>query len=348
MELKSKKKPKKWKILGVCGGNGVMLHALLPDLIGNVEPRSAYYTKNQDAWAVNFGKIPFFKTLEDAEQANFKPNVIIGHPDCGSGSVLSYSRAKELRSIAKNESFVMFKRAVDHYKPKLFIFENLTAMFKNYPQERFIKLYKKYNLILYSVPVSRFGNSQVHRKRLIVVGVRKDLHFSTYKAFFKLPKEKFRIKKAKELIKGIREPNLAFGHYVEPLDQTITIYGGKKLTLQEIKDIWLNQLKDKSRFEVTDRKYTTAPGVYKNLADRPPATARKQNRQFNHYGEMMSPRELARIQGIPDDFHIPLKPSSIKADANKARVTVTKCPPYEVGSWVKGCLERALGKKKKK
>jgi asparagine synthase (glutamine-hydrolysing) len=46
------------------------------------------------------------------------------------------------------------------------------------------------------------------------------------------------------------------------------------------------------------------PGVYRNLANEYPLTARKQNRQFNSLGYIMSPRELARIQGLPDDFKI--------------------------------------------
>lgn len=128
------------------------------------------------------------------------------------------------------------------------------------------------------------------------------------------------------------------GHYVEPLDQLITIYGGCKITLREIKEVWTTTLKHKSRYTAEGRKYTIAPGVYKNLPNKPPATARKQNRQFNHKGEMMSPRELARIQGVPDTFVLPVNPNTIKRDLNKARVCITKCPPYEVGAWFYQCL----------
>lgn len=319
------------RILGVCGGNGTLLYAMKEHLVGNYEPRSTYYTKNNKAWVDNFGLTPYFKKFEELP-TNLSPNVIVGHPDCGSGSVLSYSRAKKLNTIEFNDSFIAFKKTVDLYKPRVFLFENLPTMFKNYPKERFKKLYKQYNLLFKTVSVSRFHNSQVTRVRLIVVGIRKDLFFD--KLAFKLPPKKgFKPKKSKELIKGLDETDLPFGHYIEPLDQSITIYGGKKLTLREIRDLWLGEFKHKSRFLVTDRKYSTAPGVYKNLPNKPPATARKQNRQFNHKGLMMSPRELARIQGLPDDFKIELNPSTLKADINKARVTITKCPPYEIGLW---------------
>lgn len=332
---------RKLKILGVCAGNGTLLYAVKNNLVGNFEPRSAYYTKGDKAWKVNFGDLPYYKKFEHLPK-ELKPNIIMGHPDCGSGSVLSYSRAKKLSSIEFNDSFIAFKKSVDLFKPKIFLFENLTAMFKNYPKKNFKRLYKKYNLIFYTVPVSRFGNSQIHRVRLIVVGIRKDLPF--YREAFRLPSSKgFKPKKSKQFLEGLSENNLALGHYIEPLDQTITIYGGKKLTLKEIKHIWLTDLKHKSRFIVTDRKYTTAPGVYKNLPNKPPATARKQNRQFNHKGEMMSPRELARVQGLPDTFNIPLNPNTLKADINKARVTVTKCPPYEVGKWFLEALEKYKG-----
>jgi len=327
------------RVLGVCSGNGVLLYALKKYLIGNIEPRSVYYTKGQKAWEANFKGLPFYKSLAEAEKDDLKPNVIVGHPDCGSGSVLSYSRAKKLSSIEFNDSFLTFKNAIDKYKPSLFLFENLEAMFKNYPKKNFKRLYRRYNLIFYTVPMSRFGNSQVHRKRLVVIGIRKNKPF--LKEAFKLPrKSKYSPVKSKELLLGLNETDLELGHYVEPLDQIITIYGGCKMSLQQIKDIWLGKLKHKSRFEVTDRKYVTAPGVYKNLANKPPATARKQNRQFNHKGEMMSPRELARIQGLPDSFKLPIDEATLKADINKARVTVTKCPPYELGSWFLSSLKK--------
>lgn len=327
------------KILGVCSGNGTLLHSMKKYLIGNIEPRSVYYTKRQKGWTCNFGEIPYFKSLEEASKVELKPNVIVGHPDCGSGSVLSYSRAKKLSSIEFNDSFLTFKKAVDKYKPQVFLFENLEAMFKNYPKKNFKRLYKRYNLIFYTVSVSRFGNSQIHRKRLIVVGIRKNKPFQ--KECFKLPKiSKYKPLKSKELLLGLNETDLDLGHYIEPLDQIITIYGGCKMSLKEIKDIWLGKLKHKSRFLVTDRKYVTAPGVYKNLANKPPSTARKQNRQFNHKGEMMSPRELARIQGLPDNFILPIDKATLKGDINKARVTVTKCPPYELGSWFLSSLKK--------
>ena len=109
------------------------------------------------------------------------------------------------------------------------------------------------------------------------------------------------------------------------------------MKIEDITLEWLTKRKGKSRWEVTDRNFSTAPGVYRNLEDSYPSTARKSNRQFSPTGTMMTPRELARIQGVPDDFIIFMdSPYSkdMKYWINKGRATVTKCPPYEIGKYI--------------
>ena len=47
----------------------------------------------------------------------------------------------------------------------------------------------------------------------------------------------------------------------------------------------------------------------------------------------MTPRELARIQNIPDSFKIYMDIKNPIYWINKGRTTVTKCPPYDIGKW---------------
>jgi len=54
---------------------------------------------------------------------------------------------------------------------------------------------------------------------------------------------------------------------------------------------------------------------------------------------MMTPRQLARIQGVPDDFKIWFDKTSRTLSINKGRVSVTKAPPYEIGIWFKNTLQ---------
>jgi site-specific DNA-cytosine methylase len=146
-----------------------------------------------------------------------------------------------------------------------------------------------------------------------------------------------KLKTSGQLINDLRfvYPSLKLGHVREKDNTLITIYAGKKVKVGEIKKIWLTKHLNEKRLPVEGRNFTSAPGVYKNLEEDYPATARKQNRQFNHFGEMMSPRELARIQGLPDEFKIAMDDANIQYWINKGRATIAKCPPYEVGTYIK-------------
>lgn len=58
-------------------------------------------------------------------------------------------------------------------------------------------------------------------------------------------------------------------------------------------------------------------------------TARKADRQFKWNGLPMSPRELARIMGIPDKFKIHIEEDRKNYWINKGRLIVTQTFPYE-------------------
>jgi site-specific DNA-cytosine methylase len=311
-------------ILGVCGGNGVILHPFKKHLIANIEPRSVFYTKNQEQWRANFGSIPMYKSL------NFNTSlpeveVIIGAPDCGHSSILSYSRSKKFSDPKKNQSLELFIESVNLLQPKLFLMENLPALVTTYGEDALKAAFFKYKLQFFCVSVSRFGNSQKNRVRLLLVGTLKP---NNYK--IKLPPEgKYELKTCGELLSQISGLS---GTDTEPDDKMVTMFSRFKLPHSKISKLWRTKYKHQKRWPVLNRNFTSAPGVYKNLKNDFPATARKANRQFNHRGIMMSPRELARIQGVPDNFEIITKGTDTYW-INKGRVTVTKCPPYEVGHW---------------
>ena len=55
---------KQLKVLGICGAQGALLYPLKKYLIGNVEPRAVFHTKKEEQWKLNFGEIPFVRSLE--------------------------------------------------------------------------------------------------------------------------------------------------------------------------------------------------------------------------------------------------------------------------------------------
>lgn len=336
-------------VLGVNGGNGVILYPFLSSkfkILANIEPRGVFGTPRSIQWKLNFEDIPLHKTIIEAPIGGKDVDVIIGAPDCGHSSILSYSRAKKFSEAKDNKSLTLFIEAVGYYLPKIFIMENLGALLKNYGEQDLKEAFKDYNIKLIEGPVSNYGNSQIHRKRLLIVGLRTDIP-KKYLKLAKLPELNVSaLKTSGQLINDLRAqyPNPKICHVREKDNTVITIYAGKKMKVGDIKEMWLKKYTFEKRLPVEGRNFTSAPGVYKNLEDDYPATARKQNRQFNHFGEMMSPRELARIQGIPDSFKLAFEETQAQYWINKGRVTTTKCPPYEMADYMAKLTRKILKK----
>ena len=331
----------KYSVLGISSGLGVSLFPFKDNLIANIEGRGIFHTPKNEQWIDNFGNIPLYKSLEILQNEKFKPNIIISSPDCGSGSIFRLSRAKKFGDHTKNDSLMGFFVGIRKFNPEFFLFENLNGLFKSFPKERFMDLTSNYRLIIHNATVAHWGNSQINRKRLIIIGIRRDLPKKLGK-YFKLPHYK-EPKTCQELygdLGNITNPSIS--HIREPLDEVISIHARKRMSLGEIALHW-KRLPGKKRW-ITEPgfNFSTAPGVYRNLKNDFPATARKANRQFDHYGLTLSPRQLARIQGIPDEFIIHYEDSKPKYWINKGRTVVTKTPPYEISSWFKIKVEKAF------
>ena len=321
------------QVLGACGGNGVILHALKNHLIANVEPRAIFKTPDDVQWKLNFGSIPYIKNLSDRRLVGLSVDVIIGAPDCGHSSILSYSRSKKFGDAKANPSLNLYIESLKLFQPNIFIMENLPALLEQIPIEEWRKDFPNYTVFFIIGPVSKFGNSQVNRVRLLLIGIKNPKQHLKSK-FLKFPKEPY-LHTTGELLQGLGEEDPSLCHVREDINSIITIYAGRKMQLSEIQNKWRLEFKNDKRWRVYDKKFTTAPGVYKNLPNDYPATARKMNRQFNSAGLMMSPRELARIQGVPDSFKLWYDKTRHQFCINKARATVTKCPSYQIGTWLK-------------
>jgi len=323
------------KILGVNGGNGVILYPMRRHLIGNVEIRPVFKTPDDVQWKLNFRDTPLTTTAEGLTDF-YTVDVIVGAPDCGHSSMLAYSRAKMLSDPLKNNSIELYFISIKYYKPKIFLMENLPKILDMVSKKIWYKTFPEYELIFHCRPVTDWGNSQKTRIRLVIIGIRKDC----FKGYFEEVQYHFsnvyKIKELKtcaELTNSLTDEEIPIlGHIREDINDVITMYSGFKISLKEVQKFWLKHPKLK-RWPVNDRKFTTAPGVYRNLANDYPAVARKANRQFNPQGLQMSPRELALIQGVPDRFKIFMDNGRKVFSINKGRTTVTKSPPYEVGRW---------------
>ncbi len=326
----------KLNTLGVCGGNGVILYPFRDNLLGNIEPRTVFHTPDDIQWNLNFDA-PYDKVLH----AKYKDvDIIIGGPDCGHSSVLAYSRAKKLSDPTENTSLQTFIESIRYYKPRFFLLENLARLIDNMGAD-IEKVFQDYKIHKFVESVEKWGNSQVTRIRLVIIGVRSDLSSNIYTAI-RLPDKIDNLPMSGELIKGLKKEDPELCHIREADDYEVHLwYDNKpKISLALAKELWMTEFKDKKKWPVNHGNLKNQPGVYRNFKDDPPLTVRKQNRQFNHRGEMLTPREMARIQGLPDSFKIWYDPTKQYYCINKGRTTIAKSPPYEISKWFYNIMSR--------
>lgn len=120
-------------------------------------------------------------------------DVIVGGPPCQSFS--SVGRAQDPNSMKndpRNYLFLTYLNILEKYKPKLFVFENVAGLLTARPNDTFIfseiikHMSKYYNvqddkdtILLNSV---HYGVPQI-RKRVILIGVRKDLKINPLEVY---------------------------------------------------------------------------------------------------------------------------------------------------------------------
>ncbi len=321
---------KQYKVLGICGGNGVCLIPFKSErfkIIGNIEPRSVFYDKKNLQWNLNFEGIQQSKD----KIKGLNPDIIIGHPDCGHASILRLSRAKENVSAKDNVSLNRYIDLTILYQPKLFLMENLPGLLKTYSEDEFRGIFFNYHLKFHISSVANYGNSQVSRERLVIVGVRKDLNI---KGFFRLPGRDDDDLAFADFFECGEAENPKIGHVREPIAKTCNLYykDKRQITYALAQSLWLSDYSHTSKWPVGG-KMKNQPGVSKNMSGKYPFTVRKQNRQFGITGLVLSPREMANIQGVPQDFKIKIDMHDKIYWLNKWRLTVTKTMPVEIASW---------------
>lgn len=355
--------PKRLRVLGVCAGNGTNLHPFLSgnyEILGNIEPRGGYWSVGCKQWEANFGNIRMYKSVSG--KGGFiltkKPNIIIGNPKCGASSIMRYSRSKKLGDAKSEPTIDLFIKCVNKSFPDVFMMENLPELLNQISKEKFRKIFSKYELIFHSGSVSMFGNSQISRKRLIIMGVKissSRVHINQFKDIFPVNE----LKSTRSLLtplKLIFESTDNLFNLRENTHHQVAMYDyrdpeKKKLSLREVRRLWRRDFKNENKWPIKTKKMHSLPGVYRNKADGYPMTVRKENRQFRWDGKNHTPRELAMIQGFPLSFKLyyDKEYDKDKRDLknknywlNKARFTIAQSPPYEVGIWFKQCLEKGL------
>lgn len=331
---------KELKVLGVCAGQGALLFPFRKHLIGNIEIRGVFHTPGEEQWKANFGDIPFHKGF-CLQEFDKKVDIILSSPDCGHSSVMRLSKVKELGNPKDNRSLNLVIAAILEYKPKIFLIENLPRLLSLLSRDFFEKTFKDYKLIFHERSVSDYGNSQVSRKRLIILGV----HKKTGKKYLNAFNEVFQVKTptiTRNLLNDYQNPL----NYNIPIEKTLAMYDYRKLpakknlTVRKIQLLWNSDFKNEKKWPIKTAKMSTLPGVYRLELDKAPLTLRPADRQFRPDGYPLGILDFKAIMGFPKAYKIFMDEGNYLYWLNKARYTIAKGSVYEISVWFKRCLKK--------
>lgn len=327
-------------VLGISAGQGALLFPFRKHLLGNIEPRGVFHTPGEEQWKANFKDVPFYKgyCLQEFDE---KVDIIISSPDCGASSIMRLSKVKELGKPKDNRSLNLVIEGINYYKPKIFLIENLPRLLSLLPNEYLHEAFKDYKLIFHERSVSDYGNSQVSRKRLVIVGV----HKKTGKKYLNAFNEVFQVKTptiTRELL--FKSP---YGsNYNIPIEKTLAMYDYRKLpakknlTVRKIQLLWNSDFKNEKKWPIKTAKMSTLPGVYRLELDKAPLTLRPADRQFRPDGYPLGILDFKAIMGFPKQFKIYIDQENYLYWLNKARYTIAKGSVYEISVWFKRCLKK--------
>lgn len=328
-------------VLGISAGQGGLLFPFRKHLLGNIEPRGIFHTPGEEQWKANFKDVPFYKgyCLQEFDE---KVDIIISSPDCGASSIMRLSKVKELGKPKDNRSLNLVIEGINYYKPKIFLIENLPRLLSLLPNKYLQEAFKDYKLIFHERSVSDYGNSQVSRKRLIVIGV----HKKTGKKYLNAFNEVFQVKTPK-LTRDLLSVSPYGSNYNIPIEKTLAMYDYRKLpekknlTVEKIQVLWNSAFKNEKKWPIKTAKMSTLPGVYRLELDKPPLTLRPADRQFRPDGYPLGINDFKAIMGFPKKFKIYIDQENYLYWLNKARYTIAKGSVYEVGIWFRRCIKKA-------
>jgi site-specific DNA-cytosine methylase len=329
----------RYTVLGISAGQGALLFPFRKHLLGNIEPRGVFHTPEEEQWKANFKDVPFYKgyCLQEFDE---KIDIIISSPDCGASSIMRLSKVKELGKPKDNRSLSLVIEGINYYKPKIFLIENLPRLLSLLPNEYLQEALKDYKLIFHERSVSDYGNSQVSRKRLVIVGVHKKAGKKYLNAF----NEVFQVK-TPTITRELLFESPYGSNYNIPIEKTLAMYDYRKLpakknlTVRKIQLLWNSDFKNEKKWPIKTAKMSTLPGVYRLELDKAPLTLRPADRQFRPDGYPLGILDFKAIMGFPKAYKIFMDEGNYLYWLNKARYTIAKGSVYEVGIWFKKCLK---------
>jgi DNA (cytosine-5)-methyltransferase 1 len=223
------------------------------------------------------------------ESQNKNIDILVGGPPCQSFSIAG----KRDKNDPRNALFMEYVKYLDYFAPKAFIMENVIGMLskKTANGEQVIdiimeQLNRNYNCIITKLYASDFEVPQ-NRRRVIIIGIRKDLHI--------LPKE------PEPVIKSVRD-RIPVNSVLIPKDDVEKKYYLSEKALAGIANKKsVNKEKGfgfgAQMLDLTKPSYTIPARYWKDGYD---ALVKYNEKEIRRLTIM----ELKRIQSFPDNYII--------------------------------------------
>lgn len=278
------------------------------------------------------------RTVDEKEFPN-DVDGIIGGPPCQ-----SWSEAGSLKGIndSRGKLFYDYIRILRKVKPKFFLAENVSGMLANRHNEavkNILKLFEDsgYNVTLTLVNAKDYGVAE-ERKRVFYIGFRKDLgvNFVFPKGSTEDDNKKITLRDVIWDLKDTAVPALPKNKKNPDAINNNEYYVGSYSTI----------FMSRNRVKSWDEQAFTVQASGRQCQLHPQAPKMKfisQNKRefvkgYEHLYRRLTVREIARIQGFPDDFKF------IYTDVNNAYKMIGNAVPvnlaYEIALEIKKVLER--------
>jgi DNA (cytosine-5)-methyltransferase 1 len=226
--------------------------------------RSKYYgfaQKNLNIIEKDITDKNIIKTIESKIKGS-KIDLILGGPPCQSFS--SLGRAKDENAMKydpRNYLFENYEKILSYFKPTIFLFENVTGLLTaKFNKKKVIdiiteKLSKGYNILNKSEMIvlnsCEYGVPQI-RKRVFLIGVRKDINYEVTKIFNNITKTHYtptskneeKLNKKKYITTKVAIGDLPF---LKPGQGEVKVIFNKK-----IENDYINKIRSKNNFELFD------------------------------------------------------------------------------------------------
>lgn len=314
--------------LGMTDGVGSMLVGAKDqdyEILGNIEWRKYYHS---GTWQYNFDNAWMVNTWEEAPSIPDDLDIIMGHPECGQWSNLGFSSMGNTMARYEVPSDIpVFIHGVRKYRPKMFAMDNLVKSLHAVPLTKWAEELPEYDLFVEYVSNYHYGNVQLHRKRMFIIGALKEFGYVFQPGEFSHTKSVW-----DEIGDLYGKTEYDVPNHVQFPDELQSAaqdyFTGRRMNVAEAAKLFQELPAGRApAYLAKDGTEKKRIGMMRLYKDKHSHTLTGSNYHMHPItGKPITVRERARIQGFPDSFEFIFKKKTHHYDTNGSRQTGKAMP----------------------